>query len=115
MYTVQKSKAQEQIWAVAFLRCSSKSVNVKKWDFFIVLFFIQRCFFCRPSNSAVSEDAGIEPSSVPDLMFLGLPDPLVRGPDSWSGSFYNQAYSKKNIDFLLFSDFIMTFHLWRKM
>jgi hypothetical protein len=49
------------------------------------MFFIQRCFIGHPSDSAVSEDAGIEPSSVPDRMFLGLPDPLVRG------SFYYQA------------------------
>jgi hypothetical protein len=29
------------------------------WIFF--LYFIQHCFICRPSDSRVSEDAGIEP------------------------------------------------------
>jgi hypothetical protein len=29
-------------------------------DFF--MYFIKHCFMCRPSNSTVSEDAGIEPS-----------------------------------------------------
>ncbi len=27
-------------------------------------YFIQHCFFCRPSDSAVSEDDGIEPRTV---------------------------------------------------
>jgi hypothetical protein len=30
------------------------------FDFFI-MYFIQHCFICRPSDSSVSEDAGIEP------------------------------------------------------
>ncbi len=29
--------------------------------FFFFLYFIQHCFVCRPSDSTVSEDAGIEP------------------------------------------------------
>jgi hypothetical protein len=29
--------------------------------FFIFMYVIQHCFICRPSDSAVSEDAGIEP------------------------------------------------------
>ena len=34
--------------------------------FFILLsmYFIQHCFICRPSDSTVSEDAGIEPRTV---------------------------------------------------
>jgi hypothetical protein len=35
------------------------------WIFFSFLcrFCIQHCFICRPSDSTVSEDAGIEPST----------------------------------------------------
>ncbi len=33
-------------------------------DFWIFLCFIQHCFICRPSDSTVSEDAGIEPWTV---------------------------------------------------
>jgi hypothetical protein len=29
-----------------------------------IMYFIQHCFICRPSDSTVSEDAGIEPRSV---------------------------------------------------
>jgi hypothetical protein len=32
-------------------------------DFF-VMYFIQHCFICLPSDSTVSEDAGIEPRTV---------------------------------------------------
>jgi len=28
------------------------------------MYFIQHCFICRPSDSIVSEDAGIEPRTV---------------------------------------------------
>ncbi len=38
-----------------------------KGDFFFLFFFmynIQHCFTCRPSDSTVSEDAGIEPRTV---------------------------------------------------
>jgi hypothetical protein len=28
------------------------------------MYFIQHCFTCRPSDSTVSEDAGIEPRNV---------------------------------------------------
>ncbi len=31
---------------------------------FLCMYFIQYCFICRPSNSTVSEDAGIEPRTV---------------------------------------------------
>ncbi len=30
-------------------------------DFFLFMYVIQLCFICRPSDSTVSEDAGIEP------------------------------------------------------
>jgi hypothetical protein len=33
-------------------------------DFFFFMFDIQHCFICRPSDSTVSEDAGIEPRIV---------------------------------------------------
>jgi hypothetical protein len=31
------------------------------------MYVIQHCFICRPSNSTVSEDAGIEPRTVATL------------------------------------------------
>ncbi len=33
-------------------------------DFFFFMYDIQHCFICRPTDSAVSEDAGIEPRTV---------------------------------------------------
>jgi hypothetical protein len=35
--------------------------------FFIFMYVIQHCFICRPSDTSVSEDAGIEPRTVPTL------------------------------------------------
>jgi hypothetical protein len=32
--------------------------------FFNAIYYIQHCFICRPSDSTVSEDAGIEPRTV---------------------------------------------------
>jgi hypothetical protein len=32
--------------------------------FFSFWYFIQHCFICRPSDSTVSEDAGIDPRTV---------------------------------------------------
>ncbi len=34
---------------------------------FFSMYYIQHCFFCRPSDSAESEDAGIEPRTVATL------------------------------------------------
>jgi hypothetical protein len=33
-------------------------------DFFFFMYDIQHCFVCRPSDSTVAEDAGIEPRAV---------------------------------------------------
>jgi hypothetical protein len=33
-------------------------------DFFFFMYDIKHCFICRPSDSTVSEDAGIEPRTV---------------------------------------------------
>jgi hypothetical protein len=41
--------------------------NILQGDFFGFFLFlndIQHCFICRPSDSTVSEDAGIEPRTV---------------------------------------------------
>ncbi len=38
--------------------------SVKFFKFFLCMYFIQHCFICRPSDSTVSEDAGIEPRTV---------------------------------------------------
>ncbi len=35
-----------------------------KRGIFFSVYCIQHCFFCRPSDSTVSEDAGIEPRTV---------------------------------------------------
>ncbi len=34
------------------------------WVFFLFMFDIQHCFICRPADSTVSVDAGIEPRAV---------------------------------------------------
>jgi hypothetical protein len=34
---------------------------------FLLMYVIQHCFICRPSDSTVSEDAGIEPRTVATL------------------------------------------------
>jgi hypothetical protein len=46
---------------VRVIRPAKKSdwKSFSQGDFF--MFFIQHCFICRPSDSTVSEDAGIEP------------------------------------------------------
>ncbi len=47
---------------IAFRVFLSNSGNFLFFLFFMC--FIQHCFICRPSDSAVSEDAGIEPRTV---------------------------------------------------
>jgi hypothetical protein len=42
-------------------------------DFFLFMYVIQHCFICRPADSTVSEDAGIEPRTVANLA-LAAPD-----------------------------------------
>jgi hypothetical protein len=44
------------------LRSLDEMVRNKQGDFFILfsVYCIQRCFICRPSDSTVSEDAGID-------------------------------------------------------
>ncbi len=37
------------------------------WIFFSSMYCIQHCFICRPSDSTVSEDAGIEPRTIATL------------------------------------------------
>ncbi len=37
------------------------------FEFYGFKYFIQHCFICRPSDSTVSEDAGIEPRTVATL------------------------------------------------
>jgi hypothetical protein len=39
-------------------------IENKLFLLFIIYFYIQHCFICRPSDSNVSEDAGIEPRTV---------------------------------------------------
>jgi hypothetical protein len=34
------------------------------WDFFLFMCIIHRCIICRPSDSTLSEDAGIGPRTV---------------------------------------------------
>jgi hypothetical protein len=34
------------------------------WIFFLFIYDIEHCFICDPSDSTVSEDAGIEPRTV---------------------------------------------------
>ncbi len=48
--------------------------------FLFFLYFIQLCFICRPSDSTVSEDAGIEPQGQLRL-WRWLSDVLTTGLD----------------------------------
>jgi hypothetical protein len=61
-------------------------IKVFQGDIFLWMYFIPHCFLCRPSNSSVSEDAGIEKwKSVSthsrvvqpqqDLPYITNPDP----------------------------------------
>jgi hypothetical protein len=48
--------------------------DVTTFDFFSIMYFIQHCFICRPSDSTVSEDAGIEAMTVETLALTLPPD-----------------------------------------
>ncbi len=41
--------------------CPVGKLKVDFVGFFLSMYDIQHCFICRPSDSTVSEDAGIEP------------------------------------------------------
>ncbi len=45
-----------------------RSVGLVPYFILDLKYFIQHCFICRPSDSAVSEDAGIEPRTVATLI-----------------------------------------------
>jgi hypothetical protein len=52
-------------------------IYVKNIGFFLFMYDIQHCFICRPSDSTVSEDAGIGPRTVATTaIFI-----LEQGPD----------------------------------
>ncbi len=38
------------------------------FDFIFLMYCIQHCFICRPSESTVSEDAGIEPRTFANFV-----------------------------------------------
>ncbi len=44
-----------------------KWIKIRIRIFFFFMYVIQHCFICRPSESTVSEDAGIKPRSVATL------------------------------------------------
>jgi hypothetical protein len=53
---------------------SYRTINLIKRGIFFIFFvfykyFIQQCLICRPSDSSVSEDAGIESKTVAILAF----------------------------------------------
>ncbi len=45
-------------------RSYTQIINFNFFGFFLFMYDIQHCFICRPSDSTVSEDAGIEPRTV---------------------------------------------------
>jgi hypothetical protein len=49
------------------------------------MYFIQRCFNCRPSDSFVSEDAGIEPRTVATVALAVRRSDLSAGSNSQLG------------------------------
>jgi hypothetical protein len=70
--------SNEGIWSVLFTEACGdlmhKQHNPELWQyrirkggflgFFLLMYDIQHCFICRPSDFTVSEDAGIEPRTV---------------------------------------------------
>ncbi len=71
------------------------------------MFFIQHCFICLPSDSTVSEDAGIEPGAVATSA-LALTNsaryhPLVRShPQTRSHPLMDECYPPSFLYFLPF-------------
>ncbi len=57
-------------------RIDNSTEMLNRGDFFyFVQYFIQHCFICRPSDSTVSEDAGIDPrTSAPAVRRSNLLD-----------------------------------------
>jgi hypothetical protein len=47
--------------------CAVSLQTLLKGDFWYFQYFIQYCFICCPSDSTVSEDAGIEPKKAVPL------------------------------------------------
>ncbi len=72
--------------------------------FFLFMFVIQHCFICRPSDSNVSEDAGIEPRTVVRLWHW-QPDALTTRIDLT----VERLYCKRPI-LCLASSKILTLH-----
>ncbi len=58
-----KSKRQGK---TQFQMLQKNKIKIKNMGIFLIFLMhcIQRCFICRPSDSTVSEDAGIEPWTV---------------------------------------------------
>ncbi len=59
----REKKCFIQLWVLvtqAILRAHGRVV----FGFFLFMYVIQYCFICRPSNSTMSENAGIEPRTV---------------------------------------------------
>jgi hypothetical protein len=54
-------------WAILTVNGESKG---EFFGFFLFMYDIQHCFICRPSDSTVSEDAGIEPRTVVKVVYL---------------------------------------------
>ncbi len=80
-------------------------VNItQQGDFeFIYLFsmyYIQHCFICRPSDSTVSEDAGMDPRTVPTLASDALTMQLLTGAEHFGNVIfrYSELPSQYHID-----------------
>ncbi len=59
--------AAAQLESAAFHEAAPLKTFVKQgnfWGFFFPMYCFQHCFICLPSDSTVSEDAGIEPRTV---------------------------------------------------
>ncbi len=50
---------------------------------FLFMYVIQHCFLCRPSDSTVSEDAGIEPKTVATLTWVQKTISTLFPPSEW--------------------------------
>ncbi len=66
--------------------------------FFLLMYVIQHCFTCRPSDSTVSEDAGIEPRTVATLALTARrSNHLARSHPHGQVSSNGQIYPKGQI------------------
>ncbi len=84
------------------------------FEYFIFMNVIQHYFICRPSDSTVSEDAGIEPRTVANLaLAVRLSNHSARSHDGYMNACYKPCKHNKIVSTNALSDFLpVTSHPW---